>query len=56
MGVTGPAALRYLDGSRVPDATALARLHASTNVDLNWLLNDEDFRPGPILVRRRRQR
>ena len=53
-GVTPKAAREFLAGQKLPGCAVLVRLHASTGVDLNWLLDDSDDRPGPVFVRKRR--
>jgi len=55
MGVSGEAARRYLSDQQEAVKSAISALHASTRVDLNWLLNDADMREGPIFVRRRKK-
>jgi transcriptional regulator with XRE-family HTH domain len=53
MGIGSSAYLTYLSGERFPDARSLQSLHKKTNVDLNWLLNDDDKTPDnewPVLV------
>jgi hypothetical protein len=54
MNVSADAARRYLSGENEAVHSSLAALHAATRVDLNWLLDDSDNRPGPVFVRRRK--